>query len=428
VFTGYDEVAGSGTIRALLVDGVPVDRAETGAAVEIVLDRTPFYAQAGGQLADHGTLTTASGSVDVDDVQRPVPGLSVHRGVVTGGAVALAETAAAAVDVPRRRAISRAHTATHLVHQSLRDTLGPTATQRGSEDAPGRMRFDFSWKAAVPTDTLSAIEAEVNARVADDLTVTATELPLAEAKAQGAMALFGERYPDIVRMVSISDWSRELCGGTHTATSGQLGLVTLLGESSVGSGVRRVEALVGADAFDFLARERALVSAVSGILKTQPDTLVERVGGLVSRLAEAERELRKLRTEGVLGAAAELAAGARDIGGTRLATHTAPEGTRADDLRTLALDVRARLGDSTPVVVVTAAAADGRPAVVVALNRAAQDAGIAAGALARVAAQALGGNGGGKADLAQGGGTDPDAIPAALAAVEHALDARVPTA
>jgi len=425
VFTGYDTVAGSGVVRALLVGGLPVDHAEAGSAVEVVLDRTPFYAQAGGQVADRGTLTTASGAVDVDDVQRPVPGLTVHRGLVTGGTVVVGETAAAAVDVDRRRAVSRAHTATHLVHQALRDTLGPTATQRGSEDAPGRLRFDFSWSAALPAEVLGGVEAAVNDRVADDLAVTATELPLAEAKAAGAMALFGERYPDVVRMVSISDWSRELCGGTHTASSGQLGLVTVLGESSVGSGVRRVEALVGADAFGFLTREHAVVDELSRTLRTQPEALADRVGGLVTRLADAERELRRLRTDAVLAGAADLAAGARDVGGVRLVAHAAPDGTRADDLRSLVLDVRARLGEQAPAVAAAAAVLDGRPAVVIALNAAAQAAGLAAGTLVRTAAQAMGGSGGGKADLAQGGGTEAAALPQALAAVERAVENRV---
>ncbi len=420
-FTGYDAVGGQSRIEALLVDGVPVESAGPGSAVELVLAQTPFYAEAGGQLADHGTISTAAASVAVHDVQRPVPGLSVHRGVVSDGTLTRGSTADAQVDVARRRAISRAHTATHLVHQALRDTLGPTATQAGSENAPGRLRFDFAWGTALPTDALAGVEAEVNDRVQADLAVTADVMPLADARAMGAMALFGERYPDRVRVVSISDWSRELCGGTHVANSTQLGLVTLLGESSIGSGVRRVEALVGADAYGFLAREHALVSQLSGSLKASPDQLPERVSGLVSRLAEAERELRTIRTREAVGLAPDLAASAAELGGIAVVAAAAPEGTAAPDLRSLALDVRARLGEDRPAVVGIAAAQAGRPAIVVAVNGAGRDRGLRAGDLVGAAAAALGGRGGGKPDLAQGGGTDAAGIPAALAALRDSV-------
>ncbi len=425
VFTGYDSVTGQAPVAALLVDGHPVESAGPGTPVEVVLAETPFYAEAGGQLADHGTLATAGARVEVGDVQRPVPGLVVHRGVVVDGVLIRGALASARVDVARRRSVSRAHTATHLVHQALRDTLGPTATQAGSENAPGRLRFDFSWTAPVPADRLAGIEAEVNTRVQDDLPVTADTMPLADARAMGAMALFGERYPEQVRVVSVSDWSRELCGGTHAASSAQLGLVTLLGESSIGSGVRRVEALVGADAYGFLAREHALVSTLSSSLRARPEELADRVSGLVTRLADAERELRGIRAREVLAAAPEVARGAVAVHGVSVVTHVAPEGTRAEDLRALALDVRGRLGEGRPAVVAVAAATGGRPAVVVAVNRTAREWGLQAGELVDAAAAALGGRGGGKPDLAQGGGTDPTRLPEAFTAVEHAVGAAV---
>lgn len=425
VFTGYDAVTGQAPVAALLVDGVPVESAGPGTAVEVVLAETPFYAEAGGQLADHGTISTAGARVEVGDVQRPVPGLTVHRGLVVDGVLTRGALASAEVDVTRRRSISRAHTATHLVHQALRDTLGPTATQAGSENAPGRLRFDFSWTSPIADDRLAGIEADVNARVADDLAVSADTMPLADARAMGAMALFGERYPELVRVVSVSDWSRELCGGTHAASSAQLGLVTLLGESSIGSGVRRVEALVGADAYGFLAREHALVSTLSASLKARPEELTDRVSGLVTRLADAERELRGIRSREVLAVAPEVARGAGEVYGVAVVTHQAPEGTRGDDLRALALDVRGRLGEDRPAVVAVVAAAGGRPAVVVAVNRTARDWGLTAGELVQTAAVALGGRGGGKPDLAQGGGTDATKLTEALTAVEHAVGAAV---
>ncbi len=425
VFTGYEAVTGQAPVAALLVDGVPVESAPAGTAVEVVLPQTPFYAESGGQLADTGTIATADARVEVGDVQRPVPGLVVHRGVVAAGTITRGSAASLEVDVVRRRSVSRAHTATHLVHQALRDTLGPTATQAGSENAPGRLRFDFSWNAGVSADILAAVEAEVNGRVQDDLAVTADVMPLADAKALGAMALFGERYPEQVRVVSVSDWSRELCGGTHALSSAQLGLVTLLSESSIGSGVRRVEALVGADAYGFLAREHALVSQLSTSLRARPDELADRVSSLVTRLADAERDLRGTRSRQALAVAPQLAREAGDVYGVAVVAHAAPEGTRSEDLRALALDVRARLGEDRPAVVAVAAVEAGRPAVVVAVNRVGRDWGLRAGDLVKVAAAPLGGRGGGKPDLAQGGGTDPARVADALRALEHGVGAVV---
>ena len=244
----------------MLVDGVSVASAHAGDEIELVLDRTPFYAEGGGQLADAGRITLANGAViEVRDVQSPIKGLVVHQARVLSGEVILGESAQALVDLDRRRAISRAHTATHMVHKAIREALGDTATQAGSENAPGRFRFDFMASGAVPLSVLSDVEAKVNALLLEDLPVHAEVMTQDEARASGAMALFGEKYGEAVRVVSVGDWARELCGGTHAQRSSQLGLVKLLGEASIGSGVRRVEALVGTDAYDFLAREHAVV-------------------------------------------------------------------------------------------------------------------------------------------------------------------------
>jgi alanyl-tRNA synthetase len=266
-FTGYEEVVSPATVVGVLVNGVGVPAASQGEDVEIVLDRTPFYAESGGQLADQGRLRLGSGAVvEVRDVQTPIPGLTVHRGRVATGEVVVGDTAVAEVDVERRRAISRAHTATHLVHKAFRTTLGETATQAGSENAPGRFRFDFSSPTAVPATVLRDVEQEVNEVLSADLAVRAEIMSQEQARDAGAMALFGEKYGDEVRVVSVGDWARELCGGTHAQRSGQLGLVKILGESSIGAGVRRVEALVGVDAYRFLAREHALVAQLTDAL------------------------------------------------------------------------------------------------------------------------------------------------------------------
>jgi alanyl-tRNA synthetase len=333
-----------------------------------------------------------------------VPGLIVHRGVVTSGEVVVGAAAEAEIDIARRRAISRSHTATHMVHRAFRGALGESAAQAGSENSPGRMRFDFTASGAVPPSVLRDAEDEVNQVLIDDLAVRAFVTPIDEARSMGAIALFGEKYGDEVRVVEVGDYSRELCGGTHVAQSGQLGLIKILGESSIGSGVRRVEALVGTDAFRYLARESVLVSQLTEQLKTRRDDLPDRVAGLVSRLRDAERDLERLRSEQVLGAAAGLAASAEDAGRVAFVAHQVPDGTTADGIRKLALDVRGRLPAQRPAVVLIAGVPADRPAIVVAVNEAARGLGLAAGALVRAAAGALGGGGGGRDDIAQGGG------------------------
>jgi len=410
-FTGYEQVTGEATITGLLQGGAPVAAAGAGAEVEVVLDRTPFYAEGGGQLADHGIIRTAGaaggsgGEVRIRDVQTPVPGLIVHRGVVTTGDIAVGAPAYAEIDTERRRAVSRSHTATHLIHRAFRGALGETAAQAGSENAPGRLRFDFTAANAVPPSTLRDVEAEVNDVLINDLTVRAFIAPVAEARAMGALALFGEKYGDQVRVVEVGDYSRELCGGTHVLRSGQLGLVKILGESSIGSGVRRVEALVGSDAFGFLAKESVLVSQLSELLKARREELPERVSGLVTRVRDAERELGKLRSAQLLGASGDLAGGAADVGGVAFVAHRAPDGTTPDGIRELAADVRGRVPADRPAVVVVAGIPADRPSVVVAVNERGRALGLAAGKLVKVAAGQLGGGGGGRDDIAQGGGS-----------------------
>ena len=424
-FTGYDEVVSEATVRGLVTATGTVRSAREGEQVEIVLDRTPFYAEAGGQLADHGIIETAGGAlVEVDDVQAPISGVIVHRARVRSGEVSVGDGAQAVVDLERRRSISRAHTATHMVHKAFRETLGDTATQAGSENAPGRFRFDFAATAAVPQSVLADVEARVNDLVLADLGVHAEVMTQSEALAEGAIALFGEKYGDEVRVVSVGDWAKELCGGTHAGRSGQLGVIKLLGESSIGSGVRRVEALVGADAYRFLAREHVLVAQLSELLKARPDDLPQRVSDLVERLRAAEKDIERVRLQQLLGQAAELARSAGDVAGVAYVGHRA-DGAGAGELRRLALDVRGRLPAHRPGVVALVGAASGKPAVVVAVNDRAQQQGLSANTLVKTAAAVLGGSGGGKDDVAQGGGTDPTRAGEALRGVERAVAGQV---
>jgi alanyl-tRNA synthetase len=425
-FTGYDEVSSEATVRGLLLDGRAVPAAREGDEIEIVLDRTPFYAEGGGQLADEGRIELDSGAVvAVRDVQSPIGGVIVHRARVVQGEVEVGTPAHARVDVERRKAISRAHTATHMLHKAFREALGDTAAQAGSENAPGRLRFDFGASGPVPPSVLADVQDRVNALVEADLGVHAEVMGLDEARRSGAMALFGEKYGDEVRVVSVGDWARELCGGTHALRSGQLGLVTVLGEASIGHGVRRVEALVGLDAFRHLAREHVLVSQLTEALKVRPDELPDRVAGLVERLRTAERDLDRIRAAQVLQAGSQVAAAAVPVNGSLVATHQAPDGTSADDLRRLAVDVRTRLPQDRPGVVVLAAVTGQRPTAVATVNDAARAAGLSARVLVQQVASALGGGGGGKDDIAQGGGTDAGAVGPALAAVPQLVGAVV---
>ncbi|MFF8512667.1 alanine--tRNA ligase [Streptomyces sp. NPDC015492] len=419
-FTGYTNLEGETTVVGLLVNGVPSPAATEGDDVEVVLDRTPFYAEGGGQIADQGRIRLHSGAViEVRDVQQPVPGVSVHKGSVQVGEVTVGASAYATIDVRRRRAIARAHSATHLTHQALRDALGPTAAQAGSENQPGRFRFDFGSPNAVPGAVLTDVEQKINEVLSRELEVHAEVMPINEAKRQGAIAEFGEKYGEHVRVVTIGDFSKELCGGTHVGNTAQLGLVKLLGESSIGSGVRRIEALVGVDAYNFLAREHTVVAQLQELVKGRPEELPEKISAMLGKLKDAEKEIEKFRAEKVLQAAAGLVDSARDIRGLALVTGKVQDGTGADDLRKLVLDVRGRIPSDRPAVVALFTTVNGKPLTVIATNEAARERGLKAGELVRTAAKTLGGGGGGKPDVAQGGGQNPEAVGEAIAAVER---------
>lgn len=420
----YSELTSEATVLGLVVDGSPVEELEPGQRGQVVLDRTPFYAESGGQVADEGIITADGAHLRVMDVQRPVKGLVAHTVEVLTGPLRVGQAVSAEVDPEWRVSACQAHSGTHVVHAALRQVLGPSALQSGSYNKPGYLRLDFAWGQSLSPETRSEIEEVANLAVRQDLPVSAQYMTLPQARDFGALALFGETYDEQVRVIEIGGpWSRELCGGTHVGHSSQIGALTVTGESSVGSGVRRLEAFVGMDALRYLAKERALVAELTDIVKVQPGELKERVAALVARVRDAERELEKVRREQVQAATGKLVDYARDVHGIRLLTHDAGAGAGADDLRTMALDLRGRLGDSAPAVIALTGAAGGRPAVVVATNAGARERGIKAGALVRVAAQALGGGGGGKDDLAQGGGTDATRTGDALGRIDQAVQA-----
>ena len=421
IFTGYTELRTETKLRAILVDGVSVPAAKAGDKIEVVLDETPFYAEAGGQAADTGVITGNGFIIDVQDVQQPVKGLSVHRAVVREGEVHTGADVVAQVDVQRRRDGEKAHSGTHIIHAALHQVLGNEATQRGSFNKEGYLRFDFAWNEGLSESAKREVEEVANLAIRDNHEVITREMPIAEAKALGAMSLFGEKYGDVVRVVEIGgEFSRELCGGTHVGSSAEIGSLTLLTEGSVGSGNRRVEALVGLDSFNHLAAERTLVNQLTGLMKVQSSAdLPEKINQTLSKLKAAEKELAQLRREKLQAEAGKLLENAQTIGSVRVLAHDAGE-LDANGVRDLALDLRSRFGSEAAVVAVVGVA-NGRPVVLVATNEGAREAGVKAGALVRVAAGVLGGGGGGKDDVAQGGGQDASKIGAALDAVRDAI-------
>jgi alanyl-tRNA synthetase len=306
-----------------------------------------------------------------------------------------------------------------MVHKAFREILGETATQAGSENSPGRFRFDFPATGAVSDGVLNDVEGRVNALLLDNLSVTAEVMTQDAAKKIGAMALFGEKYGDQVRVVSVGDWARELCGGTHVSNSGQLGIVKLLGESSIGAGVRRVEALVGADAYSFLAREHILLNSLTELIKgARVEELPERIQGLLDKVKEVEKELSQVRSAQALASVDQLATTAVTIGETSFIGGVLPDGVSGDDLRKIALELRNRAVNS---VIALISATGGRPVLVAATSDAARASGIKAGELVKIGSTVLGGGGGGKDDFAQGGGTDSAQSRDALAAIAAKL-------
>jgi len=421
VFTGYDHLETDSSVLGLIKDGAAVGRAVVGDIVEVILAETSLYPESGGQEADSGSIVGNGFDLEILDVQRPVKGLVSHRVQVRSGEVGVGDAATSVVDPEWRRGAAQAHSATHLIHAALRQVLGPEAHQAGSYNRAGYMRLDFNWSTPLSGATRSEIENIANNAIRDNLEVTTRILPLDEARALGAMALFGEKYGDSVRVVQIgSPWSLELCAGTHVGRSAEVGLINLVSEASIGSSNRRVESLVGLDAFTDLAAERAIVAELTSSLKTRRENLPDRIADLVSSLKAAEKRIAEFESAALIERVPALVAAATRLGAvTALVQNVGVLGS-ADDLRTLVTTVRARVGTDAAVVAL-AADVGGKPAVVVATNDEARKLGARAGAYAKTAASILGGGGGGKDDLAQGGGSRLDAIPAALDAISAAL-------
>jgi alanyl-tRNA synthetase len=392
-----------------------------GDIAEVILAETALYAESGGQEADAGAIVGNGFDLEVLDVQKPVKGLISHRVQVRSGEVGVGDAATSVVDPTWRHAAAQAHSATHLIHAALRQTLGQEAHQAGSYNKAGYMRLDFNWNQPLSLETRSEIENIANNAVSENLEVVTRVLPLDEAKSLGAMALFGEKYGDEVRVVDIGGpWSRELCAGTHVSRSAEVGLINLISESSVGSTNRRIESLVGLDAFKDLAAERAIVSTLTSTLKTPREQLPDRISELVTSLRAAEKRIAAFESSERSARVPAIVESAVRVGEYHLVAENIGSLNSSDDVRSLATSVRERLGSAASVVALAADVA-GKPAVIVATNEAAREHGANAGSLAKLAAGILGGGGGGKADLAQGGGSDVAAIPASLTAIRESL-------
>jgi alanyl-tRNA synthetase len=416
-FVGYEQEQADAPVVALLDGRGTVERAQEGDEVEVVLARTPFYAEGGGQLGDHGVIETPTGRLVVTDTVEPADGVTVHRARVEAGEVAVGQEAHAQIDVDRRAAITRGHTATHILHATLREALGDHATQAGSAIDAGRFRFDFPHFEAVSGGQLEEIEHRVNRRIADDPEITTRVMTQDEARKAGAAALFGEKYGELVRVVGVGDFSLELCGGTHVARTPDIGVFSILNEGSIAANLRRIEALTGPEALEYLARERMIAQQVSQMLKVSPDEVVERVSDLMARLRAAEKEIARVRQQALLASAGQLVAQAEQVDGAQVLT-AAVSGADREGLKTLALDLRQRLGES--VVVLGDVTGDGKAQMVAVVSPGLVSRGLEARAVLQPGARIVGGGAGGKGDVAQAGGRDGSKLPAALDASRQA--------
>jgi len=415
-FIGYEGTRGTGRILSILREGDSVEAAAEGEQVEVFLDRSPFYAEAGGQVGDTGRITTESGSMRVEDTQYAVQGLNGHRVSVIQGTVRVGQDATAEVDDARRERIRKSHTGTHLLHWALRTVLGSHVQQAGSLVTDGRFRFDFSHYAGVEADALAEVEKIANERVIENATVQSFEVGRQEAEEMGALAFFGDKYGDRVRVVQAGAYSRELCGGTHVPSTGQVGPLVVIGESSIGSNLRRIEAYTGSTAYGYVSEMRQRLEDTATALRTRPDQVVQAAVSLAERSAGQEVRIEAFEAQARSGLAAELIEDAEEIGGARLVVAAGP-GLSPDELRALAIGVRDRLGSG---IAVLGAERDGKGGLIGVVTADLVAEGISAGELIAGPARVMGGGGSRDPELSQAGGPHGDRLPEALEAAREA--------
>ncbi len=409
-FIGYNQVEGLGVVLSLLREGETVVRVEQGQEVEIFLSRSPFYAEAGGQVGDTGSIATETGTVRVLDTQLDLPGVHGHRGEVVTGYVQVGQDVESVIDGSRRERIRKNHSGTHILHWALRDVLGNHVQQEGSLVAPDRLRFDFSHFEGVDSKTLHEVEKEVNERVIANSNVTTVETSKDDAEKMGAIAFFGDKYGDDVRVVTIGDFSTEFCGGTHVPTTGQIGPLVLVNEGSVGSNIRRVEGLTGSAAYDHLSQLRSDLENVGSILRAQPGREVDAAISIADRLKAAEQRIGEFEERERAQVADRLVASAEAFGATKLASGRI-DGIGGDGIRALAFQVRDRIGSGIGTF---GSVTDGKAAVIVFVTEDLVARDVSAGLIAQAGARALGGGGSKDSKLAQAGGPNADAIDEAI--------------
>ncbi len=416
-FLGYTQSQSRATVLGILTDHGPVQSISAPAQIEVVLDQTPFYAERGGQQADHGQILSDDGAtLDVDDVQEVVKGLVIHRCTLSDGTLHAGDHVDASIDTDRRAALARSHTATHILHKALREILGPQATQRGSVVAPDFLHFDYQWGKAPAQELIDQVEDRVNEIVREDLPVTYKNMPIKDAEKLGAMHLFGSKYGDIVRVVTIGDgWSRELCGGTHLDRTGKVGNFVITSEFSNGSGVRRIDAFMGQKGYEFNHQMHSLVTSLSNDLNVPTEKLQSRIASLSEELKDTQKKLADVYASQLTQSVPSIVHDAADVNGIRFASRNIGTFGDISGVRDAVTAIRGKLGEDQPVVVALAGnSAQNRPLIFVATNKAARTKGIKAGNLVRSASKILGGGGGGRPDFAQGGGKDPAKVDAAL--------------
>jgi alanyl-tRNA synthetase len=409
VFRGYEGLTGESKIRALLIDGESREVAQSGEEVEVVVDETPFYAESGGQVGDRGALRTADGEIEITDTRRPSGELVVHRGVVSNGEVHVDSRVELTVDAEARAATIRNHSGTHLLHAALRKVLGPQAMQKGSLVAPDRLRFDFTHDAPLNDDEIESIEDAVNEWIETNANASVNEMSYPEAIESGAIAIFEEKYDDRVRVVQFGDFSTELCGGTHAAATGEIGLLKILSESGIASGVRRIEALTGMAALKYLRNQEKTLREISELLRVPTAKLPARVEKLLEDRRDGEREIERLRSSQRGKTSKGLTDDAREVAGVRVVTSRV-EGAGAKELRSMVDDMRGQL---TSGIVLLAAETEGRVSLALGVTKDLTER-YRAGDLIREVASIVGGKGGGKPGFAQASGSDPSKLDAAF--------------
>ena len=420
-FTGYENDSGETAILTLLSNGQTVEKLQEGDAAEIILKETPFYSESGGQVGDRGTIQGPTGIFEVDDTQRPAEGLVLHVGRLVRGSLQVSDSVTVQIDTARRSDIRKHHTATHLLNAALRELVNPNTKQAGSQVQPNRLRFDFSHHEAIPADQLEAMERRVNQWVMEDSSVNTFEMDYTDVAGSGIVAVFDEKYGDRVRVVDIGGFSKELCGGTHVASTGEIGFFRIVTEGSISSGVRRIEAVCGLPAYEWTREEHVQLHQLAQRFSVQPDEVFDRVEQLLAKNKKFEKEIKRLNSAAALGQVDALLDQKQEINGMTLITAVV-EDQSGDALREIMEALNAKIDSG---VILLGSAHDGKASFVASATKDLVGRGVHAGKLIGQVAKIAGGGGGGQPHKAQAGGKDPSMLSEAIAQVPELLHGQI---